>query len=220
MGAAQSIGTRVGPKHRDLCSGKKGGKKKIVDPFSKKVWYDVKAPSLCKNCQIGKTVVSRTVGTKIAADGLKGRVFECNQADLHGDESGYRKMSLIIEDIQGKQCLTNFHGMSLTRDKLCSMVKKWKTLIEAFVDVSITDGYRVQLFCIGFTHKRNNQLKKSAYAQHSQVRSIRAKMVQIMTREVEICVLWSISSYRTQLPKILKKHVKEFILYMMFTYEK
>ena len=175
---------------------------------------------MCKNRQTGKTVVSRTVGTKIAADGLKGRVFECNQADLHGDESGYRKMSLIIEDIQGKQCLTNFHGMSLTRDKLCSMVKKWQTLIEAFFDVSITDGYRVRLFCIGFTHKRNNQLKKSAYAQHSQVRSIRAKMVQIMTREVEICVLWSISSYRTQLPKILKKHVKEFILYMMFTYEK
>ena len=37
------------------------------------------------------------------------------QADLHGDESSYRKMKLIVEDIQGKVCLTNFHGMSLTR---------------------------------------------------------------------------------------------------------
>lgn len=39
----------------------------------------MKAPSLFKNRQVGKTVVSRTVGTKLAADGLKGRVFECNQ---------------------------------------------------------------------------------------------------------------------------------------------
>jgi len=93
-------------------------------------------------------------------------------------------MKLIVEDIQGKHCLTNFHGMSLTRDKLCSMVKKWQTLIEASVDVSTTDGYKIRMFCIGFTQKRTNQLKKTSYAQHTQVRTIRAKMVEIMTREV------------------------------------
>merc|ERR1719187_2546940 len=110
----------VGKNKRLTKGGKKGGKKKIIDPFSKKDWYDVKAPAMFKVRQIGKTLVSRTVGTKIASDGLKGRVFECNQADLHGDESSYRKMKLIVEDVQGKHCLTNFHGMSLTRDKLCS----------------------------------------------------------------------------------------------------
>jgi len=49
------------------------------------------------------------------------------------------------------------------------MVKKWQTLIEAFTDVSTTDGYKVRLFCIGFTHKRNNQIKKTSYAQRTQV---------------------------------------------------
>jgi len=171
-------------KNKRLAKGKKGGKKKIVDPFSKKDWYDVKAPAVFQTRQIGKTFVSRTVGTKIAADGLKGRVFECNQADLHQGETTYKKMKLIVEDVQGKHCLTNFHGMSLTRDKLCSMVKKWQTLIEASVDVSTTDGYKVRMFCIGFTQKRANQLKKASYAQHAQACNIRAKMVEIMTREV------------------------------------
>ncbi|CAK8683616.1 small ribosomal subunit protein eS1-like [Clavelina lepadiformis] len=176
----------VGKNKRLTKGGKKGGKKKIVDPFSKKDWYDVKAPAVFKHRQIGKTLVSRTVGTKIASDGLKGRVFECNQADLHGDESTYRKMRLIVEDVQGKHCLTNFHGMELTRDKLCSMIKKWQTLIEASVDVATTDGYKVRMFCIGFTHRRSNQIKKTSYAQHMQVYNIRAKMVEIMQREVSM----------------------------------
>jgi hypothetical protein len=33
--------------------------------------------------QVGKTLVTRSAGTKIASDGLKGRVFECSLADLN-----------------------------------------------------------------------------------------------------------------------------------------
>jgi len=63
---------------------------------------------------------------EIASDGLKGRVFEVSLADLQNDEVAFRKFKLITEDVQGKNCLTNFHGMDLTRDKMCSMVKKWQ----------------------------------------------------------------------------------------------
>ncbi len=92
------------------------------DPFSKKDWYEIKAPSAFSVRNVGKTLVTRTQGTKvgacsiaahkfahlawshglsraaapmlsnhmfnrlcclqIASDGLKGRVFECNLADL------------------------------------------------------------------------------------------------------------------------------------------
>ncbi len=64
----------------------------------------------------------------IASDGLKGRVFEVSLADLQNDEVAFRKFKLITEDVQGKNCLTNFHGMDLTRDKMCSMVKKWQVV--------------------------------------------------------------------------------------------
>lgn len=171
-------------KNKRLTKGKKGLKKKIVDPFTKKDWYDVKAPSMFNIRQIGKTMVTRTQGTKIASDGLKGRVFEVSLADLQNDEIAFRKFKLICEDVQGKNCLTNFHGMDMTTDKLRSLVKKWQTLIEATVDVKTTDGYLMRMFCIGFTKKRQNQEKKTCYAKHSQVKLIRKKMVDIITREV------------------------------------
>lgn len=168
--------------------GKKGAKKKIIDPFSRKDWYDVKAPSMFKTRQVGKTLVNRTQGTRIASEGLKGRVFEVSLADLQNDndaERSTRKFRLIAEEVQGKHVLTNFHGMDLTTDKLRFMVKKWQTLIEANVDVKTIDGYTLRLFCIGFTKKVQDTSKKTAYAQHHQVQQIRRQMVEIMTKEVD-----------------------------------
>ena len=113
------------------------------------------------------------VVSRIASDGLKGRVYEVSLADLQNEqdaERSFRKFKLICEDVQGKNCLTNFYGMSLTSDKCKSMVKKWQTLIEAHADVKTTDGYLLRTFCIGFTQKQPYQSSKTCYAQAMQVR--------------------------------------------------
>jgi small subunit ribosomal protein S3Ae len=171
-------------KNKRLSKGKKGKGKKVVDPFTKKEWYDIKAPSNFSVRSCGKTPVTRTTGTKIASEMLKGRVFEHNLADLNKDEDqAYRKFKLQCEEVQGHYCLTQFYGMEFTTDKLRSMVRKWQSLIECNVDVKTTDGYVLRLFCIGFTKKRMNQLKKTCYANGSQVKAIRKKMNDIMIRE-------------------------------------
>lgn len=41
---------------------KKGNKKRIVDPFTRKDWYDVKAPGIFKVTEVGKTFVNQTQG--------------------------------------------------------------------------------------------------------------------------------------------------------------
>jgi len=64
--------------------------------------------------------------SEIASDALKGRVFEVSLADLQNDEVAFRKFKLISEEVQGRNVLTNFHGMDMTTDKLRSMVKKWQ----------------------------------------------------------------------------------------------
>jgi small subunit ribosomal protein S3Ae len=171
-------------KNKRLTKSKKGGKKKAQNPFDKKEWYRVQAPSVFAARTAGKTLITRTAGTKIASEGLKGRVFEINLADLNKDEDQlFRKVKLCCEDVQGYNVITNFHGMDLTRDKLCSLIKKWVTLIEANVDIKTTDGYTLRLFSIAFTTKMQGQAKKTCYAQSGQVRAIRKKMVDIMTAE-------------------------------------
>merc|ERR1719217_649993 len=135
-----------------------------------------------RNC--GKTLVSRTQGTKIATEELKGRVLEMNLADLNNDDDqASKKVRLCIEEVQGRNCLTDFHGLELTRDKICSLIRKWHTLIEAHTDVKTTDGYLVRLFVIAFTNRRQDQVKTNCYAQSAQIRKIRKKMVDIMVKE-------------------------------------
>ena len=36
-----------------------------TDPFAKKDWYDIKAPNVFEHKNVGKTLVSRTQGTKV-----------------------------------------------------------------------------------------------------------------------------------------------------------
>jgi len=167
--------------------GKKKNKigKKAADPFAKKEWYDLKAPSVFPIRDIGKTVVTKTQGQRNSRDSLMGRVMESSLGDLkeNAEDDAYRKFSFKVEDIQGSQCLTQFHGMCLTTDKLRSLVRKWHSLIEAYADVKTTDGYVVRLFAIGFTRRRPNQRRATTYAQTSQAKQIRKRMVEAMQKE-------------------------------------
>jgi len=177
-------------KNKKLGKKGKGAKKKIIDPFAKKEWFDIKAPAQFSVRQVGKTPINKTQGQKIASEALKGRVFTVSLADLQKDEDqSARKIKLIVEDVQGTRALTNFYGLDFTTDKLRSMVRKWQSLIEAHIDVKTTDGYSLRVFAIGFTKRRPNQIRKTSYAQSSQVRAIRRKMMDIITAEATTCEL-------------------------------
>jgi hypothetical protein len=88
-------------KNKRLSKGKKGIKKKVVDPFSRKDWYDIKAPSVFEVKNVGKTLVNRSQGLKNANDSLKGRVIELSLGDLQKDEEqAFRKIKLRVEDVK------------------------------------------------------------------------------------------------------------------------
>jgi len=162
---------------------KKGAKKKVQDPFLRKEWYDVKAPAPFVTRLVGKTCVTRTTGTKIASDALKGRVVETSLADLNNNQDAWRRVKLSIEDVQGRACMTNFHAMDMTRDKLCQYIKKWQTLIDAHCEAKTQDGYVLRVFVTAFTGRQAGQARKTSYAQQQQIKQIRKKIVEIITKE-------------------------------------
>eukprot|EP00527_Entomoneis_sp_CCMP2396_P007491 CAMPEP_0198154546 /NCGR_PEP_ID=MMETSP1443-20131203/68642_1 /TAXON_ID=186043 /ORGANISM="Entomoneis sp., Strain CCMP2396" /LENGTH=262 /DNA_ID=CAMNT_0043821225 /DNA_START=936 /DNA_END=1724 /DNA_ORIENTATION=+ len=194
-------------KNKNLGKGKKGGRKKIVDPFLKKEWYKLVAPSIFAQKDCGRTLITKTQGTKIASEYLKGRVIEISLADLQKNEAlAHRKIKLCIEDVQGYNCLLNFHGMDMTRDKLCSLIRKKQSIIEANVDCRTSDGYIVRMFCIAFTKQQATQIKSTCYAKSAQIRSIRAKMVSTMQE------LGTKGDLKTLVKELISDHIGEQIV--------
>jgi small subunit ribosomal protein S3Ae len=187
-------------KNKKLGKKKKGGSRKATDPFAKKEWYDLDAPSSFTIRDIGKTVVNKTAGQKIARDSLVGRVVEASLGDLKqsAEDEAFRKFSFKVEEVSGTQCLTSFHGMDLTTDKIRSLVRKWHTLIESHVDIKTSDGFSLRVFCIGFTKRRPNQNRKTSYAQSAQVRAIRKKMVEIITKETNADLHTVVGKFQTE----------------------
>jgi len=141
-----------------------------------------------QNRKFTKSPVNVTAGKKLSSDAMKGRVFEVNLGDLNVACAPHKKIKLIVDDAtdaRSKLALTNFYGMDTTKDHLCSLIRKWHTLIETFVDVKTNDGFLIRFFPVAFTASSGKkQLKATTYAQRSQVKQIRKIMVDVITKEV------------------------------------
>ena len=174
----------LGKNKKNFSKGRKGAKKKVGERFLKKEWWKVKAPGMFMKRFFTYSPVNQTVSKKLASESMKGRVFEANLGDLNTGYETNKKIKLIVEDANGqnKEALTNFYGLECTRDYLCSLIKKWHTLIDTFVDCKTNDGFLMRFFIVAFTSKNPEQKKAICYANRSQVRQMRAIMTKIITK--------------------------------------
>merc|ERR1712038_1137821 len=82
------------------------------------------------------------------------------------------------------------------------MVKKWQTMVKCHVDAKTTDNYHIRVFIVAFTKKQGQQqVKKTTYAQSQQVKQIRKKMTEIVTRQVS----------NRDIPELIKKLLPDSI---------
>lgn len=100
------------------------------------------------------------------------------------DDLNWKKFRFITEETFGKLVLTQWHGMAITRDKRCSLIRKWHSMIECFCDAKTTDGYVLRIKALAFTKRQSTQIKKNCYAKTSQMKVIRARMREIIKNHI------------------------------------
>jgi len=166
-------------------------KKKQADVFLKKEWYVVKVPKYFSNqknlWRIGYTPAKKAGARKQ----LDNRTFIMNLGDLQDDwkqnaitEYNFKKYKFVTEEIFGNLILTQWHGMEITRDKRCSLIRKRHSMIRCTVDAKTTDGYVLRVMALAFTARQQGQVKKNAYAKHSQERIMRAHMRDVIRNHI------------------------------------
>jgi small subunit ribosomal protein S3Ae len=104
-------------------------------------------------------------------------------SDLTKKENlSYRKIRLKGSEFKDNSSETVFYGMDMTRDKLCSIVKKWQTTIETSIDLKTEDGFFLRIFCIAFSKRKKKQLKKTSYLTSSVTRALRRKIIKVVLK--------------------------------------
>lgn len=105
---------------------KKGKRRNDKHTFLKKEWYTIISPSAVKkNIPVGWTCCNKPQGTQVVSDFLKGRVAEICYGDITGDVHDIpKKIRMIVDDIHGKICATNFYSFELSRDAVSERIRK------------------------------------------------------------------------------------------------
>lgn len=143
--------------------------------------------------------VNVTQGERLSSDQMKGRVYTVSLGDL-SHINPHKQIKLVVDEEQdkgSKVALTNFYGMDTTRDHLMSLIKKWHTLIDCFVDAKTSDGFLLRLFVFAITKKKKGQQRATCYAQQNQLKQIRKIITAMISKEVKR------STLKDLIPKLL-----------------
>ncbi len=133
--------------------------KAAVDKWKLKKWFEIIAPALFKEKQIGETVANDYRQ-------LLGRSVEVPLSELTNDPKLQRvKLLFRINEVKGERALTTFLGHVITQDYEHSLVRRRTSKIYSNQTVETKDGQKlvVKSFIIALTKintARRNELRK------------------------------------------------------------
>lgn len=144
---------------------KQHSRRKAVDSWKSKIWYEIYAPKTFKEAFLGSIPSSNP-------DNIVGRIIEVLLYDLTGNfKHTNTKLRFKITSVVGEKCLTRFYGMELTRDYIRSVIHRGTSRVDGIFNFTTSDGfiYRISTFVI--TRRR---------AKRSQKKTIRKIMHQVI----------------------------------------
>ncbi|MCS4542222.1 MAG: 30S ribosomal protein S3ae [Euryarchaeota archaeon] len=140
---------------------------KAKDVWRTKSWYTILAPKMFGQAEIGETPADDP-------NKLIGRTIESTLKDLTGDFTKQNiKLMFQVNNIEGATAHTKFIGHKLARDYIRSQVRRGSSRVDAIVDVTTKDGYKLRIKGVAFSAHRANT---------SQEDSIRVTMINVIEK--------------------------------------
>lgn len=131
-------------------------KRKKVDAWKTKKWYEVFTPKMFGEAKIGETLASDP-------STLVGRVIETTIRDLTGDFSKQHiQLVFQIDEVKGDKAYTKFKAHSLSRDYMRSQIRRKTTRMEGVTDVTTKDGHRLRVKTIALALGRAQTAQEKA----------------------------------------------------------
>jgi small subunit ribosomal protein S3Ae len=122
--------------------------KHVRDKWRGKAWYMVIAPSFFGNIELGSIPAQEE-------EQLIGRVVEATLYDITGDFSHhYLKMFFQVNEVDGKTAKTLFKGHEYSRDYLRSLVRRRTTKVDALINLTTKDSYKLRIAVSALTLSR------------------------------------------------------------------
>lgn len=184
---------------------KKGGRKKAIEPMTRKEWVRLDLCSFKGNAlkpwtkhKGSWTIVNRSQGKKSAKDALMGAQFEIRADDRNrdmtvGDHQAETsnpvffvvtyKIVAVKDDEKAAVCLPC--GVRPTKGYVGEKLRKRHTTIDSVCDFTTSDGYKVRVLVKAITKRQAHSIKVSSYAKASQVALIRNKIKETTKAECQ-----------------------------------
>jgi small subunit ribosomal protein S3Ae len=122
--------------------------KHVRDKWRGKAWYMVIAPSFFGNIELGSIPAQEE-------EQLIGRIVEATLYDITGDFSHhYLKMFFQVNEVDGKTAKTLFKGHEYSRDYLRSLVRRRTTKVDALINLTTKDNYKLRIAVSALTLSR------------------------------------------------------------------
>lgn len=145
---------------------KRKSRRKAIDTWKTKIWYEVYAPKTFKEMFLGSVPSSDSKN-------VMGRIIEVLLYDITNNfRHTTTKLRFRITNVVGEKCYTRLIGMELTRDYIRSVIHRGTSRIDGIFNYTTADGfiYRASTFVI--TRRR---------AKRSQKKTIRKIMFQVIS---------------------------------------
>jgi len=132
---------------------KKVKRRKVIDSWKAKNWYEVYAPKSFKESFIGRV-------PSADEESLKSRTIETLLYDFTNDfKHTHIKLQFKIATINGQRCEALFYGHELTRDFVRALIHRGSSRIDGIFNYKTADGfvYRVSAFVVTRRRAKGSQ---------------------------------------------------------------